>query len=517
MGKGLLYFYNNKVKKEWKISWISAFIIGLIIHLFKFSNTILHHDSVYNYYSNQDMTSSGRWFLSIACSLSSYFDLPWVIGIFSLSILGVVCVIMVEMFEVKNPVVIVLISGLITAFPGVSETFIFSYTADGYFIAMLLSSLAVYVSRIDKCKFVRCIISLILICFSCAIYQAYVSFGMLLAIFHFIDNILKKRVSDKQCIKYIGMQTIVYIGGIASYYIVWRIILAVTGTTVGSYLGISSTINPIENGFTVSTIAKGFENGIRAVSLFFCNGYVFVNGVTPYYILNAIIVILGIIGFVSAAKKADLFKRKKQCILTVLAILLILPCSFIWSFVSLSVFYEPRMFLSLCICYIYCAILFDRFLGAIESNIVGIMLGLIVVNNAIMANILYFALDRNNTETLAVATEMIIRIHEIEDETPFDKIAIVNDEQKLNYNDAKLSDITKDYYLLLRAVDKNLLLDQKHISLYLSHTFNFDIPFVSNDEHDIIEQNPEIDEMAAWPSKDSMRVIDDVLVIKLYS
>ena len=83
MGLDLFSFLKNKVPKRQKIAFIGTFLISLLIHLYKFTNTLPNHDSLYNYYSDQNMLASGRWALSFACGISSYFDLPWVIGIFS--------------------------------------------------------------------------------------------------------------------------------------------------------------------------------------------------------------------------------------------------------------------------------------------------------------------------------------------------------------------------------------------------------------------------------------------------
>ena len=83
MGEGLLLFYRTKLKKEYKFAFFSTFLIAMLIHLYKFANTLPNHDSVYNYYSDQNILGSGRWALSMACGISSYYDLPWVIGLIS--------------------------------------------------------------------------------------------------------------------------------------------------------------------------------------------------------------------------------------------------------------------------------------------------------------------------------------------------------------------------------------------------------------------------------------------------
>ena len=55
MGTQLLALYHERVKKEWKIAFLSTFIIGLLVHIYKFTNNLPNHDSLFNYYSSQNM------------------------------------------------------------------------------------------------------------------------------------------------------------------------------------------------------------------------------------------------------------------------------------------------------------------------------------------------------------------------------------------------------------------------------------------------------------------------------
>lgn len=97
------------------------------------------------------------------------------------------------LFKVKNPVVIGLIGALIGTSPATTETFFFLFTADGYTISMLLASLGVYFSRIDEKRNAFSIASILCICVSCGIYQAYVSFSLILAVCYFIDILLQNK------------------------------------------------------------------------------------------------------------------------------------------------------------------------------------------------------------------------------------------------------------------------------------------------------------------------------------
>ena len=201
MGENLLSFYRTRIKKEYKIAFWSAFLAVLIIHLYKFVNTLPNHDSVYNYYSDQNVLGSGRWALSVACGISSYYDLPWVIGILSSVFIGFTAAVITALFKLKNLVLIALCGAIVAASPSTTETFFFLFTADGYMIAMFLASLGVYWSRIEETRISRHILSIVCIRISCGIYQAYVSFALVLALCYFIDVLLQNIHSTRQCIR----------------------------------------------------------------------------------------------------------------------------------------------------------------------------------------------------------------------------------------------------------------------------------------------------------------------------
>ncbi len=110
---------------------ISTIVMALVVHGYKLTNTLINHDGVYNYYSNQNMTGSVHWFLSIACGISSYFNLPWINGILSIFYIALTTVIIIPIFDVENKFVMVLIGALMVSFPAVTETFFFGFTADG--------------------------------------------------------------------------------------------------------------------------------------------------------------------------------------------------------------------------------------------------------------------------------------------------------------------------------------------------------------------------------------------------
>ena len=81
-------YLRGNIRKEWKTAFWTVFILGLLIHFPVIAGDFPNHDGLASMYFDQNMITSGRWFLTVACGFSSYFTLPWLIGILGLCFLS---------------------------------------------------------------------------------------------------------------------------------------------------------------------------------------------------------------------------------------------------------------------------------------------------------------------------------------------------------------------------------------------------------------------------------------------
>ena len=143
----------QRIKPKWKNAFFSALILGLLIHLPILVSDIPNHDGLDSIYFDQNMITSGRWFLMIACGASSYYTVPWVIGLLGILFLGMTSACLTELLEVEKTWAVVVISGLLVSFPALASTFAYVFTLDGYMFAMFLAVLAVLLTRKRKWGF----------------------------------------------------------------------------------------------------------------------------------------------------------------------------------------------------------------------------------------------------------------------------------------------------------------------------------------------------------------------------
>ena len=172
--------WKQKITKRDCYTFLSTVIIGLLTHMRVFVSDIPNHDGMSSIHFDQNMITSGRWFLRVACGISSDYTLPWVIGVLCVLYLALTAVLLQRFFEVKYTFTAMLLGAVLVAYPTLTSNFAYIFTADGYMLALLLAVLAIFWVERSRLGFVWGAIAL---GFSMGIYQAYISFAMILAVY----------------------------------------------------------------------------------------------------------------------------------------------------------------------------------------------------------------------------------------------------------------------------------------------------------------------------------------------
>ena len=279
----------KKIKKEWKVAFFTVLILGFLIHFPVISRDIPNHDGLDSIYFDQNMITSGRWFLTIACGLSSYYTLPWLIGLLGLVFLGVTGALLAELWEVRETVQVIALSSLLVSFPALASTCAYIFTMDGYMLGLMLAVLAVYLT--GKSRYGFCL-GAVCLAFSMGTYQAYLSFAAVLAIFVIgkawmaAGSIRKKLV---YALRYLSMGIL---GGVL-YYLILKLLLFIQGKQLadyqgingmegnGAHIGIVATLSNIYRDFAAFTLKGSVLLGnpyaaIATAVLLFAAAFVFV-------------------------------------------------------------------------------------------------------------------------------------------------------------------------------------------------------------------------------------------------
>ena len=178
--------------KEKKVFLITFFTI-LLARGFRLANYMPNHDTLWNFCAPQDVITSGRWSLVWAAGISSNYDLQWLNGVISILYIAMTNIVIIRMFQIKNMLLSCSFGVLLGVYPSVVSTFMYMYTADAYYLAMLLSSVAAMLILSSRWR--RRLAGSVLLGFSIGIYQAYLSVALVLCVLWLIQHLIMERKS----------------------------------------------------------------------------------------------------------------------------------------------------------------------------------------------------------------------------------------------------------------------------------------------------------------------------------
>ncbi|MCI8286567.1 MAG: hypothetical protein HFH89_02675 [Lachnospiraceae bacterium] len=227
----------GKIRGEWKVAFLACLITGLIVHMPVLLSDIPNHDGLDSMYFDQNMITSGRWFLTVACGISSYYTLPWIIGLLGLLYLSCGAAVICEILEVRRKWSAAVCGGLLAAFPALASTFGYVFTLDGYMLALLLAVLSVLFTKKYRMGFLP---GAVCLAFSMGIYQGYLSFAMILSVFAILMLFASREEKERPVWKIKGALRYLWMGilGAALYYGILQVLLKIQGKELADYQGI---------------------------------------------------------------------------------------------------------------------------------------------------------------------------------------------------------------------------------------------------------------------------------------
>lgn len=514
---------NKKLKTEWKTAFLATFVIGLLIHLPMLLLDIPNHDGLDSVYFDQNMITSGRWFLTVACGFSTYFTLPWVIGLLGLLFLSGTSVVLTELLELKDKLAIVLVSGLLVSFPALSSTFAYVFTLDGYMLAMFLAVLSVLLVKKYRYGWIAGAV-----CLACSMgtYQAYLSFAVILCIYMIVLLWMEKTAwkdKVKASLRYLYMGA----AGLALYLIILHSLLWIQGKELASYQGINDMGTIAGNGLFAS-----IKNCYADFVSFTGAGRILYNNVfSGLAVIIFAICLIAVIVLICVRNKW--WKRPGFYVALVLLGLSLPIATNLILIISPSVTYHLLMryqwvlYLIIAVDFVSkyaqeravpckeCIACMKKTGGCVAGwlewamTVAAVML---IFNYALTDNIAYSNLEKKYEKTYAYCVRLLDRIEQTEgyyQGIPIAMIGVVGDEQY------PVTDITGTFTGNMIGMGGDSLLYtganyQAFMKHYLGATLNFLEPEVMND----IYYSEEYMEMDSFPGKNSVRVVDGIMYVK---
>lgn len=206
----------ERLSKEFKQAFLITFFVGLVVHQFAVNNLLLGNDSQHGMVNSNDSTYVGRWALKFFSSFSTDYQSTTIIVFIVVLMIALTAGLTVRLLELTHPAAITAVSALLITFPVIADTFAYMFTADAYFIALFMNTLAVYLTKRYRFGFLAAVL---LISTACGVYQAYICYAIGLFLFDCILALLSGKNLSKvlrQGFTYIA----ILVSGLALYTLI---------------------------------------------------------------------------------------------------------------------------------------------------------------------------------------------------------------------------------------------------------------------------------------------------------
>ena len=501
--------WKKNIKSEWKLAFMAAVVIGLMVHLPMMLSDIPNHDGLDSMYFDQNMITSGRWFLMVACGFSSYYTLPWLIGVIALLWLGVTAALLVEFLEVKDRVTIVLISGLLVTFPALASTFAYVFTMDGYMLALMLAVAAVVCVKKLKYGFLP---GAVCLAFSLGTYQSYLAFTVILCIYGILMLAMENgTVKDKfkKALQYLYMGIL----GVVLYYGILQVLLKLQGKVLDTYQGINSMESGILSG-GVSSLLSTILNMYRDFFAFTINGNVLVNNTWSMAAFTLLVLLTMFVLLWMTLQKGWWKKLWFWCLLLLAAVGLPVATNIIL-LITPNVTYHLLMRYQW-VLYLILPISFISRYGRKEDVTAswGVLLAGVVLagNFAVTDNIAYSNLQKRYEKTYAYCIRLLDRIEQTPgyyQGIPIAMIGVVGDESY------PLTDITGKVTSNMIGMNGDVLLyTGDNYQSFIKHYLGADLNILPAEVMEEIYYSEEYRAMDSFPGENSTQVVDGILYVK---
>jgi len=504
----------RELYNKYKYSLYSSIIFTFITHFYYFTKRLGNEDDLsYLIFSDAAITS-GRW--SDGTLFSTSLMSPVIKFLLVIIILSLCSVMICDLFKIKSKKGMIITSMILSMFPTLSISFSYLFMVEVYMLALLLAVFAVWVSIKYKYGFILGSLSI-----ACSLghYQSYIGISVALIIIYILKEILDKK-DDKDVIKSIVKLLIMGVLGVVLYFVILKIVLLFNNAALSNYKGANSMgIPPLsEWGTQLFRTYKHFIGYFIGLSYY---------KVSLFESLFRILLILTtFIILVIRIIKEKLYLNKINFIILIV-ILLSIPLTFnIVDFMAYKAELSSLQIYQFSLFYILCFVILNKQYNnkkiKLVSNIVCILLVIISYYNFISTNSYYFKLEKYYSYTENFNNRLLNRIEGTKNysyDMPVMFVGIENSTFVNNlYNEPYINDIlTFDQALwggkYIGYADLYSFKNDRKIFSMIENQFGVYLNRANDDERKTVKKSKEFKELKSYPSVDSIKIIEGVLVV----
>ncbi len=506
------------VKRSDVLLFFCTFAFVLVVHMYMFTNKMLNHDDIMDTLGNCAFAvTSGRWFLQPVVSLSGSFSSSWMAGIMGAIYLSVASVAISRLFRFRHVFCSGLMSLALVAFPALASVNAYMFSSDGYMFALMMASVAALL--IHKEKWWSMLLGIVCLTLSLGCYQAYFALTCALLLIAVGIDIMDKRWNDKwygfliTALKYVACLAIAMI----CYFVVMKIVLAVTGKELVSYKGMD-TMGQI-------TIAELISRSVTGYKEFFEFYRDYKNPVFHdfFTVLTVAAVAFSLVTVVWGIVRRRLY-RKPVMLVWLLCAVLVFPLAVDLAFVMTGTSVHILMRYPSVLLLILPAVALDRIninwdLSSKKKKLasycaMGLAVALLAVQIIICGEFMvttnraYFTMDMSYKQTEVYVTKLFTRIEMTEGYEKNTPIALVGPLRvDFNYKTTNIMGVP--------TANDSLNTYRDARNAMFRYFFGIDRNMASDDVIAWVKETEQYKQMPVYPAEGSVENINGVVVVRL--
>lgn len=501
----------HRLQPAQRAAFFACIITGYLVHLYAFTNIVPCSDGLSRVYDPQQMTVSGRWFLHYASMLNGFTQMPAVIGLLSMLLLGAAAALTVGLLHVRSRSLGGVCGAVMAAFPCLGYTFLYMFTASAYCLAIFMAVLAVQLAVRGKWRLVPAVL---LLAMAMGTYQAYAAMSIALSVLVVIEYLTRTEATLRGTLR-LGGRLVAFLAlGAAAYYGILQIFLRVKHVQLLSYLGMDTVMTHYPLAKLPSLLVTTYK---QVLAFFFIPGSV--NGYdTPVLsVLNALLLAAAAVSLV-AALRHDRLLRQPWRVLLLLVLILLFPLAINFGQI-MSPYSAPTPIMKYAFVLVYLAalLMLDKCDGCISRPKAAGIAGAVCVCALLVCflqtnNLLYTASAQAHRATQSYLTRMMARVEDCDGYTPGMEVVIIGTIPDAQMHSAIESYAQVSHYSV--PIHQVAPLN-KHLYYYLNDWLSIPIEEPSQETMAAVAGSDAFAAMPLYPQQGSVQVIDGRLVVKL--
>jgi hypothetical protein len=517
----------SKSRNEIKWTLTAAVICGVLTHGYMLFNKISYHDDIFCLYSLGGTYGSGRWSLGILGALvrrllGGTYSAPALNGIFSILLIAVAATLIVLLFRIRDILWIVAVACIMETFPVVTATFSYMFTAPYYMLALVLAVLAAYLMSLHKKWLDGYGIGAVLsIAVAVGIYQAY--FGVTVALvlawlvwdYEELTGVQGKKSPASRVILTGIWNVAVMALGLVLYALLNKLFLAITNYELSDYRGVNNMFAVTPSGL-LKSVAGAYVSFVQM----FTGDYAGLTSVLPIR-LALLLLWLAAAWFLVVST----IRHQKDMLCRVLYWVMILLLPLAIHIVNVMVSggdteVHTLMLYSLAVMFIFpiaviakntsgCAVSCERTACGKVFAIAGkVLAAVLVLAYAVVDNQAYMRVGLLQNEATAFYNRLITRIESTDGYSQSDGIYIAG---ALEISDGNLTEVPQFPAVSMTGYTMTSaeFINDYAWKEYVRWQLGFDPVYETQ-----LPDTAVLDEMGCYPDADSIRIVDDVVIVK---